>query len=62
MSRFYEETMQSLQQAIEISKGIVPVVQVDGMPAKTYRAVTCNTSTHGSASNKPNKKTIPAKT
>lgn len=42
MSKFYEETMQSLLQAVEISKGSIPVVQVDGMPAKTYRAFVGN--------------------
>ena len=37
MSKFYDETMQSLLQAVEISKGNISVVQVKGMPAKTYR-------------------------
>ena len=43
MSKFYEETMQSLLQVVEISKGTIPVAQVNDVPAKTYRAVTDNT-------------------
>ncbi len=39
MSKFFDETMQSLLQAVEISKGNISVVEVEGMPAKTYRAL-----------------------
>lgn len=37
MSKFYDETMQSLHQAAEIAKGTLPVAPVEGMPAETYR-------------------------
>ena len=37
MSKFYDETMQSLHQAVEIAKGTLPAVPVEGLPAETYR-------------------------
>ncbi len=37
MSKFYDETMQSLHQAAEIAKGTLPAVPVEGLPAETYR-------------------------
>lgn len=37
MSKFYDETMQSLHQAAEIAKGTLPGAPVEGMPAETYR-------------------------
>lgn len=36
MSRFFEETMQGLLEAVEISKGEVPIVEKKSMPATTY--------------------------
>lgn len=35
---FFDETMQSLQEAVAIKSGEIPVEKVDGMPAPTYRA------------------------
>ena len=37
MSKFYDETMKSLQQAAEIAKGTLPVTPVEGLSAETYR-------------------------
>ena len=39
MSMFFEDTMQGLLQAVEISRGVLPVTAVEGMPAKTYRVI-----------------------
>lgn len=36
MSRFFEETMQGLLEAVEIAKGETPIVEKKDMPAKTY--------------------------
>lgn len=35
MSKFYDETMKSLQQAAEIAKGTLPVTPVEGLSAET---------------------------
>lgn len=35
---FFDETMQSLQEAVAIKRGEIPVEKVGGMPAPTYRA------------------------
>ena len=36
MSKFFEETMQGLLEAIEIEKGNIPLTERGGMPAKTF--------------------------
>lgn len=36
MSKFFEETMQGLLEAIEIEKGNIPLTEREGMPAKTF--------------------------
>lgn len=36
MSKFFDETMQGLLEAIEIEKGNIPLAEREGMPAKTY--------------------------
>ena len=38
MSKFFNDTMQGLLEAIAIKNGDISVVEVEGMPAKTYRA------------------------
>ena len=38
MSRFFEETMQGLLEAIEMEKGEVPLVEKKNMPAPTFVA------------------------
>lgn len=38
MSRFFEETMQGLLEAIEMEKGEVPLVEKKNMPALTFVA------------------------
>ena len=40
MSKFFEETMQGLLEAIEMEKGYVPTIQKENMPALTYCADT----------------------
>lgn len=37
MSKFFNETMQGLLEAVEIEKGNYPLVQKDNMPAPTFR-------------------------
>ena len=39
MSKYFDEIMQSLLQAVEIAEGNIPVAEVYGMPAKTYRVL-----------------------
>ena len=36
MSRFFEETMQGLLEAIEMEKGEIPLVERKNMPAPTF--------------------------
>lgn len=36
MSKFFDDTMQGLLEAIEIEKGSVPLVERKGMPAPTF--------------------------
>lgn len=36
MSKFFDETMQGLLEAIEIEKGDIPLTEREGMPAKTF--------------------------
>lgn len=38
MSKFFEETMQGLLEAVAMEKGEVPIVEKKGMPATTYVA------------------------
>ncbi len=38
MSTFFNDTMTGILQAIAIEKGEIPVTEVNGMPAKTYRS------------------------
>ena len=38
MSTFFDDTMLSLLEAVEIQKGNIEVEEVTDMPAKTYRA------------------------
>lgn len=38
MSTFFNDTMQGLLEAVAIKNGDIPVAEVEGMPAKTYRA------------------------
>ena len=40
MSKFFDETMQGLLEAIEIEKGEVPLIKKENMPASTY--MVCN--------------------
>ena len=40
MSKFFEETMQGLLEAIEMEKGYMPIVEKENMPAVTYCADT----------------------
>lgn len=37
MSTIFADTMTGLLQAIAIEKGEIPVTEIKGMPAKTYR-------------------------
>ena len=36
MSKFFDDTMQGLLQAIEIEKGNIPLTERSGMPAQTF--------------------------
>lgn len=36
MSKFFEDTMQGLLEAVEIQKGNLPLVSREGMPSTTY--------------------------
>ena len=36
MSRFFDDTMQGLLQAVEIEKGNLPLAEREGMPAPTF--------------------------
>lgn len=36
MSKYFEDTMQGLLEAVEIQKGNLPLVSHEGMPATTY--------------------------
>lgn len=36
MSKFYEDTMQGLLEAVEIERRKVPLTERENMPAKTY--------------------------
>ena len=36
MSKFFDDTMQGLLEAIEIEKGSIPLIEHKGMPAPTY--------------------------
>lgn len=38
MSKFFEETMQGLLEAVTMEKGEVPIVEKEDMPAPTYVA------------------------
>lgn len=38
MSKFFDETMQGLLEAIEMEKGNIPVVEKENMPATTFVA------------------------
>lgn len=38
MSQFFEDTMQSLLQAVAIDKGKIEMKEVEGFPAPTFRA------------------------
>ena len=38
MSTFFNDTMQGLLEAIAIENGDIPMEEVSGMPATTYRA------------------------
>ena len=38
MSKFFEDTMQGLLEAVEIDKGNIPLKKREGMPATTYYA------------------------
>ncbi len=37
MSSFFEDTMTGLLQAVSIERGNIPVAEVSGMPAPTFR-------------------------
>lgn len=37
MSKFFEDTLKGLKQAVEIEKGNIPMGEVKGLPAKTLR-------------------------
>gem|GEM_PF-6943354 len=37
-NKFFLELQQALLEAIEMERGTIPLVPVEGMPAKTYRA------------------------
>ena len=39
---YYEDLEEALIQAVEIKKGNIPLVEVEGMPAPTYRAANLN--------------------
>lgn len=39
MNTFFNDTMIGLLQAISIEKGLLPIAEVEDMPAKTYRVV-----------------------
>jgi hypothetical protein len=39
MSKFFEDTMQGLCEAIEVEKGKIPLQERKGMPAPTYYAI-----------------------
>ena len=39
MSKFFEETMQGLLEAVAIDKGEIPLVEKENMPASTFVAV-----------------------
>lgn len=38
MSKFFDDTMQGLLEAVAIDKGLVPMKEVSGMSASTFRA------------------------
>ena len=38
MGDFFTDTMTGLLQAVAIEKGEIPVIEIEGMPAKTYRS------------------------
>lgn len=42
MSKFFEDTMQGLLEAVEISKGNLPLEKHEGMPAPTYYVADCD--------------------
>jgi len=44
MSNFFTGTMTGLLQAVAIEKGEISVVEIKGMPSKTYRSSECVTS------------------
>ena len=37
MSKFFDDTMQGLLEAVAIEKGTIPLVEVENMPASTFR-------------------------
>lgn len=37
MSSFFEDTMTGLLQAVSVERGNIPVVEISGMPAPTFR-------------------------
>lgn len=39
MSRFFDDTMQGLLEAIEIEKGNIPLEQIKEMSAQTFTAI-----------------------
>ncbi len=41
MDGMFQSVMKGLLQAISIERGEIPVSEVDGMPAKTYRVSGC---------------------
>ena len=42
MSKFFEDTMQGLLEAVDISKGNLPIEEHKGMPAPTYYMADCD--------------------
>ncbi len=38
MSKFFDDTMQGLMEALEIKNGNIPLIEKDGMPAPTFVA------------------------